>query len=512
MVGFPSSTVLLLSSYMLSKTLLFLYFCIVGYIPFTVAASYKYEYSANCSTAYAHYMSLHLREGRAAINDEVRTNPYNLMATYIADYEDCTLLMLNVDPLEYEQRKEHFDERIALLEKGEKSSPWYRFCIAGVYLHWAIVHLQFGEQLKATMKFRKSFALIKENQELHPGFEYNSIFTGLQEAVVGSLPGNYKWIASVFGMKGNAKKGTDLLSNFINAHSVNQPLYAETVLFNIYTRFYLLRQQEEMWNFINSSRFVSTGNLLNTYVKANIGLDYRKADEVIQALSAASSDNVYYNYPFFEYQAGIALLSKNDTACIAHFRQYIRNCKSGNYIKDSWQKTGYAYYLAGNMPQASYCREQAGLRGQAKLDADKQAEKFADNNEWPSRQLLSARLYIDGGYYSKAQAMLSSIDPATLTKPADKAEYYFRQGRVYHESGNNTKAIEFYKYTIQIAKDRHEQFAARAALQAGLVYEHLGQKDNAISMYNKCLDMPPHDFQNSIDQQAKAGINRIEGR
>jgi hypothetical protein len=32
----------------------------------------------------------------------------------------------------------------------------------------------------------------------------------------------------------------------------------------------------------------------------------------------------------------------------------------------------------------------------------------------------------------------------------------------------------------------------------------------AVAMYTRCVNMPEHDFQNSIDQQAKAGMNRIE--
>jgi hypothetical protein len=46
----------------------------------------------------------------------------------------------------------------------------------------------------------------------------------------------------------------------------------------------------------------------------------------------------------------------------------------------------------------------------------------------------------------------------------------------------------------------------------GIIYEHTGQTKEAIDRYNECLDMPSHDFQNSIDNQAKAGLNRIEGR
>ena len=171
------------------------------------AAPYTYEYDDNCSKAYQYFLSLHLQEGRVLLAAEAKANPTNLMATYLADYEDCIVLLLNCDKTEYARRADHLDERIALLDKGEPSSPWYRFCKAGVYLHRAIAEIRFGDQYKAALNFRRSFSLLKENERLFPTFEYNSIFTGLEEAVIGSLPGSYKWLAGAFGIDAGCTGG-----------------------------------------------------------------------------------------------------------------------------------------------------------------------------------------------------------------------------------------------------------------------------------------------------------------
>ena len=148
----------------------------------------------------------------------------------------------------------------------------------------------------------------------------------------------------------------------------------------------------------------------------------------------------------------------------------------------------------------------------ARIDADKQAEKFGEKNIWPMRKLLQCRYLIEGGYYSQALAVLNSIDKASLTNIADKEEYYFRMGRIYEETGNSSKALEYYQYTITTGKNRHEQFAPRAALQKGRLYEQAGNNQQAMACYKECLAMPEHDFQNSIDNQAKAGLNRVEGK
>lgn len=481
------------------------------------AASYVFDYNENCSKAYRAFMALRMDEGSSAIASELRSNPNNLMAVYIADYEDCLLLLMNSDKQVYDQRAAHFDERLKLLEKGDRTSPWYRFCKAGLYMHWAIVGVRFGEQYGAGLKFHKSFSLLKENQRQFPTFEHNNIFSGLQEAVVGSLPGNYKWIASIFGMQGSVKGGISKLAAFVNGHDNRYPFYAETELYYLYVRFYLSSEQKETWSYLTSPQYVTSKNLLNTYVKTNIALDYRKADVAWETLQTNVANADYTRYPIFYYQAGTALLNRLDTTCVSYFQRFLQAHKSDSYIKDTWQKMGFAWYVNGNIQKAVVCMQQISLQGTARLDADKQAQRFADHKTWPNVKLLEARLLIEGGYYTRALDIMNDMNPGSLTNVADKAEYYFRLGRIYEElalagvgKGNFQHALGNYASAITTGKGRHEQFAARAALQTGRIYENLGLYPEATTKYQECLDMPAHDFQNSIDQQAKAGKMRIQ--
>jgi tetratricopeptide (TPR) repeat protein len=56
-----------------------------------------------------------------------------------------------------------------------------------------------------------------------------------------------------------------------------------------------------------------------------------------------------------------------------------------------------------------------------------------------------------------------------------------------------------------------EYYAARAALQAGYIYERRGDCSKAIAFFQQCLAMKDHDYKNSLDQRAKAGIARCKG-
>lgn len=476
----------------------------------TKAQHFTFEYNSNCKKAYAQYLSLQLQEGNATIIQEVRQNPYNLLATYIADYDDFLLLLFNGNSTEWKQRKGHFDDRLDLINKGDDKSPWLRLCKAGIYLHWAVIHGRFGENFKVATQFRKSYQLLKENKEKFPGFTPNDVFLGLEEAVVSTIPEDYKWLASVFGMKGNVKNGITKLTNYLNASTVtNDFLREEALLYNCYLKFYLLSQQGEVWNFVNSNDFSVQGNLLRTFVKTNISLNYRKAETAIQTLHYAQTLSNYNQFPTMDYEFGNALMLKLDYAnALVYLQRYSMRNAGKLYTKDCWQKMSLAWYLQQNPAKAQYCLEQIKKQGNAMVDADKQAQHFAEAGIWPQPSLLQARLLIEGGFYNQALTKLSTLKENELGI-SDKLEYYFRLGRIYDEIDDDTKALQFYRAAINAGQERQEQFAARSALQIALMYERKNNRKEAINYFQLCLKMRHHDFQSSLDQQAKAGLNRL---
>lgn len=475
------------------------------------AQEYTYDYNDNCANAYRQYLSMQPAEGNAAVLREIHDNPYNLMATYLADYDDFLVLTFNGNASEYRQRKSHMDDRLDLLDKGNEQSPWFRFCKAGIYLHWAVIHGRFGENFKAATTFRKSFQLLKENRQKFPAFGPNNVFLGLEEAVVGTIPEDYKWLASVFGLKGNVKNGIARLTTFINSTSGNDIFHDEAIVYQCYLKFYLLSHQQEVWNFVNSNQFPAQTNLLFAFVKTNLAINYRKAESALQVLKSVHTLGNYNSFPVMDYEMGNALLLKLDFSCIGYLQRYINRNAGKLYTKDSWQKIAYAWYLQGNKQKAQFCKEQILKSGNELTDADKQARRFAEGADWPNPLLLQARLLTDGGYYTQALAKLTNITEASFTNISDKLEFNFRLGRIYDELNDDDRAFRYYRAAIVMGKDRPEHFAARSALQMGFVYERRGKLQEALACYRLCLSMRNHDFQSSLDQQAKAGINRLSG-
>ena len=93
----------------------------------------------------------------------------------------------------------------------------------------------------------------------------------------------------------------------------------------------------------------------------------------------------------------------------------------------------------------------------------------------------------------------------------DQLEFTYRIARIYDDLHNDYIAIKNYLDAISIGENRTEYFASRAALQIGLIYEKQGNKTLAVQYYKRCLNMDDHDYKDSIDQKAKAGVARCTG-
>lgn len=478
--------------------------------PFFSLAQYYYDFNERCVQAYEAFTALRMEEGRQLIAAEQAAHPRNLIPVFIANYEDFLTLMFNGDAGDYRRMKPDMDHRLDLLSGGDVSAPWYRFCKSSVYFQQAAVHIRFNEYLNAGIAFRKSFLLLKENQKKFPDFSYNQILLGLEEALVGTIPENYKWISNMLGMRGNLRGGVARLAAFLNGGSQNPYLRTDAVFYYCYLKFFLLSDREQTWQFLDKNGMDPGNNLLFAFLKANLALNDNKAGLAEQVLLHRNESNDYLDAPLFDYQLGIAFLLKMDDRAPLYFKRFLNRYKGRFFVKDAYQKLSLYYLAKGDAALAVSYKNKIGKAGTAQIDADKQAQRYALSTTFPNAALVRARMNCEGGYYTLALKTLDPLRPSQLGT-ADQMEYFYRYGRVYNLKGNKKGAIPFYEKAIAIGKDRPEQFAARSALELGEIYEDQGLASKAIAAYQRCLNMRNEDFRSSIEQKAKAGILRLGG-
>jgi tetratricopeptide (TPR) repeat protein len=200
-----------------------------------------------------------------------------------------------------------------------------------------------------------------------------------------------------------------------------------------------------------------------------------------------------------------------DNDASLYFRAYTKSFRGKSYMKAAYQKTAW-HSLLTNGDEKMYRTVISHVNevGNTMLDEDKSAQKEFESGKIPNRVLLKARLQFDGSYYSEALKTLISSKTSDLSNEEEKLEFTYRLARIHDELGNRKEAIAYYEMTIQNGSDSKRYFAANSSLMLGLMYEKSGQKALALKAFEACSEFNNSEYENSINQKAKAGILRLK--
>lgn len=479
----------------------------------TVHAQKVYEFNSTCQQAYQEITKLKIASGLALVEKARQQNPDNLIPELLESYADFYILFLNEDPKEYQVRYPKFLERINLFETGPKSSPFYLYCLSMVRVHKAASAIKFGKMWDAGWDFRRAYQLIKDNKKQFPTFSPNDLVYGSLQAVVGTIPKGYKWIASLFGMKGSLTEGMKTVRGFINSNDPWAKIFFNEAAFMYpYLMFYIENKKDEALGFVQQRKLDIINNHLHTYMAANLGINNKQSEYAKNVILNRNRSDEYLRTTIWDFELGFTKLYHLEiTEAERYLESFLNNFKGKFYVKDAYQKLSWCYYLQGNQAKAEEARKNILTRGSTDSDADKQALKDAKSGKWPNTLLLKARLLSDGGYNSDAAALLQGKTEDDFAKEEEKLEFAYRVARIYDDLDRSDDAIRNYLIAIRLGENRKEYFAARAALQIGQIYEKRGQKALAVAYYQKCIDMEDHEYKNSLDQRAKSGIARCKG-
>lgn len=481
--------------------------------PFVSPAQKVYDFNSTCQQAYQELTRLKINTGLALIEKAKQQNPDNLIPVFLESYADFYTLFLNEDPKEFSVRYPKFSERLERLQEGPKSSPFYLYCQSMVKVHKAGIAVKFGRFWDAGWDFRKAYQLIKDNRKQFPDFIPNNLVYGSLQAVVGTIPKGYKWIASLFGMRGSLTEGMNTVRSFINSNDpMAKAFFNEAAFIYPYLLFYIENKKEEALAFTQQRKLDLVNNHLHTYMAANLAINNKQSEYAKNIILGRNRSDEYIKTGIWDFELGFTKIYHLETQEAAkHLERFLADFKGKFYVRDAYQKLSWCYYLQGNRARAEEVRKNILKKGAADTDADKQAFKDARSGRWPDILLLKARLLSDGGYANDAAALLQGKTEDDFAGEEEKLEFAYRVARIYDDLNREEEAIRNYLIAIRIGEHRKEYYAARAALQTGQIYEKRGQKAMAISYYQKCLEMEDHEYKNSLDQRAKSGIARCKG-
>ncbi|WP_316807451.1 tetratricopeptide repeat protein [Pedobacter agri] len=471
----------------------------------------NFDFNANCLNAYRSIFELKLGNAKAYISTEKKQHPKNSIIPLLENYVDYFTIITSESKADFDRLKGNKSARLDQISDDDKSSPYYLYAQAEINLQWALIHGRFGEYFNAAMCIKRANSMLQDNAKRFPNFHLNLKGLGLINVVLGNMPdGALKTALSTFGIKGNLQGGLDMFEKLAQnlPKSSYEPFYEEVIFYYAYVLTDVAHSSSAYAKTMKYTERIADTSLLKSYLQSYVCIKNAHNDEAISILSKKPDGNLYQPFPYLDYLEGIAHLNKLDFSAANHFNRFLQTNKGVNYIKDTNLRLGWIALLKGDKTGYTSYTTKVINNGYTYNEKDKQAKNEASAAP-PSIDLLRARLLYDGGYLSKALQQLSDKNTSDFASDRDKTEFNYRLGRICDDQGKDDQALAAYQATINQGKTLKYYFAANAALQMGKVYEKRKNTAKAKEAFNTAISMKNHEYESSIESQAKAGLKRL---
>ena len=484
---------------------------LVALLPFSASANF--DFNANCIKAYQLIFELKLGAARQLIAAEKKARPQNSIVPLLENYVDYFYLLTNESKAEFERLEANKSARLDQISKDDKNSPYYLYAQAEINLQWALVRGRYGAYFAASREINKANGLLKDNQKKFPDFPLNTKGLGLINVVIGALPDGFmKSTLSTFGVKGDIQTGLNQLDKLAESlpKSTYEPFYEEVIFYYAYILSDVAKSPQAYPKIMKYTSRIGDSSLLKTYMQAYACARNGKNEQAIEILESRPKGNAYQPFAYLDYLLGVARLNKLDVKAAANFNQFLQVNKGNNYIKDTYLHLAWGSLLKDDTADYKAFLNKVKSNGATYVDKDKQALNEA-SAPTPHLVLLKARLLYDGGYLARALEVLSASKADDFKTVKDKAEYAYRLGRVSDDLGKDDVALAHYQTAFNTGKGLKYYYAAKSAVLIGNIYEKKKNLAKAKAFFNLAIGLKDHEYENSIENEAKQGLKRIGG-
>lgn len=488
------------------------FFVLTLLITFPLSLFANFDFNTNCLNAYKSIFELKLGNARAYISTEKKQHPNNSIIPLLENYVDYFTILTSERKSDFDRLKGNKSARLDQISDDDKKSPYYLYAQAEINLQWALIRGRFGEYFNAAMEVKRANSQLQENAKKFPNFHLNLKGLALINAVLGNLPdGALKSALSTFGIRGNLQNGLNMFETLANnlPRSSYEPFYGEVVFYYAYVLTDVAHSPAAYSKTMKYTERIADTSLLKSYLQSYVCVKNSHSDEAIAILSKKPEGGVYQPFPYLDYLEGVARLNKLDLSAETYFKRFLQANKGVNFIKDANIHLGWISLLRGDKGNYNLYVNKAINSGYTYMDKDKQAKNDA-SAEAPNLDLLQARLLFDGGYLTRALQVLADKNTGSFSLTRDKIEFNYRLGRVLDDLGKDDQALSAYQATINLGKNQKYYFAANAAIQMGKIFERRKDLPKAKEAFNLAIGMKNHEYESSIESQAKAGLKRID--
>ncbi|MCE7059137.1 hypothetical protein [Dyadobacter sp. CY343] len=470
------------------------------------------DFTPRLQKAYFEIQKLRLPAARKLIDIERKENPDNAFIQYLDNYADLHYLLIAEDKAAYKNLSAQESKRLDQVGKLSDQSPYKRFLLAEIRLHWAFAKLKYGDQASGSWEIIKAYKLLEENRKKFPDFIPTLKSLGLLHILIGSIPDNYAWVAKIVGLRGNIQNGIRELRTV----QQEEPFFKqEAELIDLLIHAYTLKLTPDQQKKIRQWPNEQPDNLLLHFFATTVLMKEGQSEEALQYLNNAPAGDAYIDFPFLKYLKGeIALQKGRYDGAAAQYLFFQKEYRGFNYVKDTNFKLFMCRWLAGKDAEATAFAKKIGSTGETIIEADQLAERIgkeylAGKIGEQQKILYKARYAFDGGYLKEATEVLQNISESTFKIPAEKAEFNYRKARIMHKAGQTLPAIQYFERCLQLSANTSPGFGASSALQLGYIYLDKKEKQKAASYFKKAMLFKKHEYKNSIDNKARAALTDL---
>ncbi len=488
---------------------LFLLGCFFCFIPFDALPASHWVRSKNIQQAQSQLFRLHFSSAALALNQEKNADPDNRWIPVLEAEQSFITAFVNGSSTS----RESFLTQVQELDlDGFSDYPDAGYAAAELSLFKCLLHLRFHAPLSAAWELHRCHRLISSHESRFSNYLPNSLVKGAVLSILGAVPESYTGLLRMIGLEGDLIKGRTMLSAFIvRCGTTPYSSQLDEALFALTTIQTTLTPDSPPEHYMDSLLLVrQEENMLLRNALVGWRMKQRRNDDALLLLNSPVDTGASIRIPVWQYRKGLAIMRKESSCTDLFFRQYITQHPSGDWVKSSWQKIAWLALLRGDTLNYRSAISRAQSEGLSWLDEDKEALSEAQSRMIPNVQLLKSRLLYDGGYYAEAVRMMARIPMSDLRTSKDRIEYVYRLARLFQAQGRTDQAVIHYRRVMELGRNQTWYFAANSALLLGEIMEQRQELSQSAAYYEQCLSMRHHDYQNSIDQKAKAGLRRVQ--
>lgn len=473
-----------------------------------MAVGQKVEFTSRMKAAVNDIAQLRYPEFRQKLKAERSLNPQNRVADYLEAGAICIDLFLNEDEQGFKEKEPRLDYLIARIEELPAAEKYRDVMLGEIYLGKASLQGKFKNTISAGWLFYKAYNHLQNSARKNPDFIPNHLSWGVLNAAIGSLPDDYRNIASMLGFSGNINTGMKLVRTAYDK-SVSDSKYAFYRPYYGYVYVFLNHQLQgtEKIDLQQLGIDVKSSSLF-IYLQSEVLLSRGESRAAFQLLQHRPEGPEYLRVPYLDYITGKVGLSLNAENTPAFFIRYLNRSQTQDYFKSTYRYLSWYYLINNDLERSNEMRARIFSTGKTTMGADEQALNEATRGF--NRKLIQRRLDFDAGFYKKVidepeQEGLKNCCTANW----EKLEYFYRRGRAYQELAMNDAAIDAYLKALSF-KDAEMTYAlGNSYLQLGVLYEKRSDAQKARYFYTRALEIKGYPFYEGIHQKAKTAISRL---